>query len=180
MATPASGAITMGNMNTEITRAAATAQISMETVRTRYGGGTSPISFNDLRACEGFTASPSSLSTKFTQYEGWQYRINAHGSVSPNESGGIAVATNSYIIGMNCQTPTACSSFSNANINLADGADPAVTTAGIAAGWRGTDITRVVTANVSRTLGWQAATIGAAYYTYNWPTSGTIHCLVKF
>ena len=150
----------------------------MSTVRTRYGGS-GAISFNDLRAFEGFTASPTSLSTKFTQYEGWQYRFNAHGSVSPNESSGVQVATNSYIIGMNVQTPTACSTFSNANINLADGAS-GITTGGIAAGWRGTDITRVVTANGSRTLGWQAATIGAAYYTYNWPTSGTIHCLVKF
>ena len=179
MATPASGAISMNNMNTEITRASATAQISMSTVRTRYGGGTSAISFNDLRACEGFTANPTQLSTKFTVYEGWQYRFNAHGSVSPNESSGILVAANSYIIGMNASTPVANSGWSNSNINLADGPS-GVTTGGIAAGWRGTDITRVVTANVSRTLGWQTATIGTAYYTYNWPTSGTIHCLVKF
>jgi hypothetical protein len=162
-------------MRSEITRGAGA--ISMSEVRTR-AGRSGAISFSQMYACEGFTANPTALSTKFTQYEGWQYRFNAHGSVSPNEASGVQVAANSYIYGMGVSTPTACTTWSNAYINLADAATGF--NAGITAGWRGTDIIRVVTANVSRTLGWAAATNSSAYYTYNWPTTGTIHCMVQF
>lgn len=176
MATPASGAISMLNMRSEITRGAGA--ISMSEVRTR-AGRSGAISFSDMYACEGFTANPTSLSTKFSYYEGWQYRVFAHGSVSPNEASGVQVAANSYIYSMGTVTPSACTTWSNASLDLADAAT-GFGANGITAGFRGTDIIRVVTANVSRTLGWATASNSTAYYTYNWPTTGTIHCMVQF
>ena len=175
MPTPTSGTISMDNMRDEITRS--TGSVSMSEIRTR-AGRSGAISFNQMYACEGFTANPTSLSTKFTYYQGWQYRLQAHGSVNPNEASGVQVAANSYIYGMNYAVPTACTTWSNSRILLADAATGFNTT--VTAGFRGTDIIRVVTANVSRTLGWQAAVNSAAYYTYNWPSTGTIHCMVQF
>jgi len=177
MPTPTSGTISMDNMRDEITRS--TGSVSMQEIRTR-AGRSGAISFNQMYKCEGFTANPAQLSTKFTQYYGWQYRFNAHGSVSPNEASGVQVAANSYIYGMNYGVPTACTTWTNSSIVLASNSTSAFSTAGMTAGFKGTDITRVVTANVSRTLGWSAATNTSAHYTYNWPTTGTIHCMVQF
>ena len=175
MPTPASGTISMDNMRDEITRS--TGSVSMSEIRTR-AGRSGAISFSQMYKCEGFTANPTALSTKFSYYQGWGYRLYAMGSVNPNEASGVQVAANSYIYDMRYSTPSACTTWSNSTIGLADAATGFNN--GITAGFRGTDITRVVTANVSRTLGWQTATTGTAYYTYNWPSSGTIHCMVQF
>ena len=176
MPTPTSGTISMDNMRDEITRS--TGSVSMSEIRTR-AGRSGAISFSNMYACEGFTANPGFLSTKFTNYYGWQYRFNAVGSVNPNESQGVQVAANSYIYGMYYAIPASCTTFSNSQIVLTTNAT-GFGTGTITAGFRGTDIIRVVTANVSRTLGWAAATNTVAYYTYNWPTTGTIHCMVQF
>jgi len=175
MPTPSGPTISMDNMRDEITRS--TGSVSMQEIRTR-AGRSGAISFSQMYKCEGFTANPASLSTKFTYYQGWQYRFQAHGSVNPNESSGVQVAANSYIYGMNYALPTSNTTFANSRIYLADAASGFGGT--ITAGFRGTDISRVVTANVSRTLGWETASDTAAAYTYNWPSTGTIHCMVQF
>ena len=64
MPTPTSGAISMNDMNVQITRASGTATISMDTIRTRYGGS-GAISFNDLYNTEGFTLTCGVFSSKF-------------------------------------------------------------------------------------------------------------------
>jgi hypothetical protein len=171
MATPASGAISMNDMNVEITRAGGTATISMDTIRTRYGGS-GAISFNDLRKSEGFTVTCGTYVSKFFSFDGWNSGIST-GSVSPNEtSGWVQFAANSYLTSMTAGT----GSDDIAAIGLAAHTD--FTTAGITAGFKGGDVTRIVTANVSRSLG--ASADEYRYFTYDMPSSGTINCLIKF
>lgn len=173
MPTPASGAISMDDMRTHINRAT-TSAISMSEMRDRYGGS-GAISFSDLRNCEGFVASPSTYASKFVNLDGWELRIWGFGSVSPNEATGIQIAANSYIGGMTAGTGTNTDAnillYSNTTIESANGT--------YTAGYNATNITRIVTANTSRTLG-TATAEGSRPYTYDWPTSGTVHCLVKF
>jgi hypothetical protein len=173
MPTPASGTISMDDMRTHINRAT-TSAISMSEMRDRYGGS-GAISFSDLYDCEGFVASPASYASKFINFEGWEYRVWGVGSVSPNEASGVQVAANSYIGGMTSPTGTSTDSiiylYSDTSIGSANGS--------FTSGYTSADITRVVTANTSRTL---ASTSGDSqrFFTYDWPSSGTIHCLVKF
>lgn len=173
MPTPASGAISMNDMRTHINRATSSS-ISMSEMRDRYGGS-GAISFSDLYDCEGFTANPGAYTSKFVNLDGWELRIWGVGSVSPNEATGIQIAANSYIGGMysdaGASTTATIALYANTTLETTNG----TFTAGYAAG----DITRIVTANTSRTLG-STASDSIKNYTYDWPTSGTIHCLVKF
>lgn len=171
MPTPASGQISMNDMRTHINRATSSA-ISMSEMRDRYGGS-GQINFSDLYDCEGFTASPAGYTAKGIDYEGWEYRLYGFGSVSPNEASGIQVAANSYIGGMFSNTST------NPSIALMTFySDASVGGGTITAGYTPSDVTRIVTANTSRTLG--AAGSININFTYDWPNTGTIHCLVKF
>lgn len=173
MATPASGAISMSEMRSEITRG--TGAISMSEVRTRYGGS-GAISFNELYACEGFVITSGSYSSKFVSYTGYN-ALSATGSVSPAESNSrVQFATTSFLNAMTTTIYTGVSFAEIANNNAGNLGAPQ-------AGWRGSDVIRVVTANVSRSF--DTTTIGPAtnnnfYYAYTWPASGSIHCLLKF
>lgn len=163
----------MLDMRNEITRGSG--QISMSEVRTRYGGS-GQISFSDLRKCEGFTVNPAnyySPSKFFTaDFDGWDLRVYNFGSISPNEASGIQVAANSYIGAM-----TAANGSSSAQMSLYS--NTTFDSNNITDGYRAGNVTRIVTANTSRSI---TGTFGntVVYYTYDWPTSGTIHCLVKF
>lgn len=177
MPTPGSGAISMNDMRTEINRATSSS-ISMSEMRDRYGGSGS-ISFSDLRNCEGFTANPANyyFSSKYTtlNLDGWDRRVYLFGSISPNEANGIQVAANSYI----------CASFSSAGTGtdgvlvLYNDTGISTTNTGYTSGFAGVNVTRIVTANVSRSITSTYANSNV-YFTYDWPTTGTIHCLVKF
>ncbi len=173
MPTPASGTISMNDMRTHINRATGSS-ISMSEMRDRYGGS-GAISFSDLYDCEGFTANPAAYTSKFVNIDGWDYRIWGIGSVSPNEASGIQVAANSYIgsmySGQGTDSQSLLNLFSNTTLESANGT--------FTAGYTSSSITRIVTANTARTLG---ATNGDGQiaFTYDWPTSGTVHCLVKF
>lgn len=57
MATPASGAISLNNMRSEIMRTSS-GSISMSTIRTMMQGGTGSISFNSCRGAKGFPNEP--------------------------------------------------------------------------------------------------------------------------
>lgn len=175
MAIPASGAISMNDMNVEITRAAGTASVSMTTIRTRYGGS-GAISFSDLRKSEGFTITCGTVTSKFISVDGYFPTASPPvGSVSPNESNGfVQFAANSYLSLM------ASGNGTDAQASIGIMSDNNFGSAGVTTGFKATNITRVVTANTSRTLGWAAADDNTAYFTYDFPTSGTIHCLVKF
>jgi hypothetical protein len=172
MPTPASGAISMNNMNTEITRASGTATVSMNTIRTRYGGS-GAISFNDLRKAEGFTVTCGTYVSKFINFDGWNVYLGT-GSVSPNENAGhLQFATNSFLSDLNAGT----GSDTNASVGIRS--DTSGTTTGITVGFRATDVTRIVTQDVSRTLG-SAPEEFYRFFTYDVPSSGTITCLIKF
>jgi len=80
MPTPASGAISLGDMRTEITRG--TGAISMSEIRTRYGGS-GAISFSDLYDSEGFTITTGSYRSKFINQDGYNSLVAYIGSVSP-------------------------------------------------------------------------------------------------
>jgi hypothetical protein len=161
----------MNDMNVEILRASGTATISMETIRTRYGGS-GAISFGDLYKSEGFTVTCSTYVTKFVSFDGWNTPFGV-GSVSPNEaSGTLQFAANSYLAQMTAGTGGDTASA----IGLASKTD--FNTTGITAGFRGGDVTRIVTANTSRSLG--SSTDSSRGFTYDMPSSGTIHCLIKF
>ena len=173
MATPASGAISMNDMNVEITRASGTATLSMDTIRTRYGGS-GAISFNDLRKSEGFQVICGTYSSKYYSFDGFNKSFGI-GSVSPNEANlMVQFAANSYMSDMSSAVGSDGAAISMA----ADISISSIT--GITTGFKGTDVTRIVTANTSRTLGWATASNSSAYFTYDFPASGTIHCLVKF
>ena len=173
MATPASGAISMNDMNVQITRASGTATISMDTIRTRYGGS-GAISFGDLYKSEGFQVICGTYSSKYFSFDGFS-QVFGIGSVSPNEANlMVQFAANSYMADMSSPVASDAAALSLfADISLSS-------TTGITTGFKGTDVTRIVTANTSRTLGWATASNSDVYFTYDFPASGTIHCLVKF
>lgn len=170
MATPASGAISMNDMNVQITRASGTATLSMDTIRTRYGGS-GAISFNDLYNTEGFTLTCGVFSSKFVTYNG--YSEGVIGSVSPAEvSSRVQFAANSYLESMIALSGTPTTTLS------ALASTPGGNGSGITAGFKGTNVTRVVAANTSRTI--TASSNDTFSYTYTMPGTGTIHCLLKF
>ncbi len=172
MPTPASGTISMDDMRTHINRATGSA-ISMSEMRDRYGGS-GAISFSNLYDTEGFTVTCSSYTSKFVNFEGWS-QIFAVGSVSPNEANStVQVAANSYIYQLYAGTGASTAS----QMNFADNNGGVTNVNSITAGYRGTDVTRIVTANTSRTI--TSSSNNAIAFTYDAPTSGTIHCLVKF
>jgi hypothetical protein len=180
MPTPASGAISMNDLNVEVLRAGGTATVAMSTIRARYGGSGS-ISFSDLRKAEGFTLNPANItiSGKFAQNsDGWQ--DDSVGSISPDEnSGRLQFAANSFLFSIledNLGSP--------GTTRLQIGQDTAVIYPSgdqVTDGFRTSNITRLVLANTS--YGVTAAsnsTFSYADVSYNMPTSGTIHCLIKF
>lgn len=183
MATPASGAISMNDMNVQITRASGTATISMSTIRTRYGGS-GAISFNDLRKSEGFTINPVrvSIGGKFANdRDGWSSITGStQGSISPDEgSGRVQFAAGSWI------AEVIESSFATgATLISIEPNSTGYTTNGngVTAGFKSTSVSRVVLANTSRSI--TSSDSGAAasnlFVNYDMPTSGTIHCLMKF
>lgn len=182
MPTPGSGAISMNDMRTHINRATGSS-ISMSEMRTRYGGSGS-ISFSDLRNCEGFTIDPVRVyvSGKLSQNtDGWTAGYSPQGSISPNESNGrLQLASASFLLQVmednifNAGT-TQLEFTENNSVLIANG--DAVT-----AGFKSTNLTRAVIANTSRTI--TSATSSSAqcsaYLSYDMPTSGTLHCLLKF
>ena len=176
MATPASGAISMNNFRIEITRATGSS-ISMSEVRTRYGGS-GAISFNALRKVEGFNITCGQKNDKFGSYDGYD-SLFATGSVSPTESNSLlGFAANSWLTGM---YSTPAGSFSTAYLYLSSSNTYGGMT-GFTTGFNATNITRIVTANTSRSIGtyYGANANTNRIFTYDFPTSGTIHCLVKF
>ena len=185
MPTPASGTISMNNMNTEILRASGTATVSMDTIRTRFGGS-GAISFSDLHDCEGFTINPARYytSSKFftANNDGWSVQpalIGVFGSISPNESNGmVQFAAASFLEALyedNLYDPglTAVVLREDNNPGNYPGSPDTITT-----GYKGGDISRVVLANTSRSINAQANNYASV--NYDMPTSGTIHCLIKF
>jgi len=177
MATPASGTISMNNMNTEILRAGGTATVDMNTIRTRFGGS-GAISFSDLHDCEGFTVTCGEFNTKFGTSTGFHDGI--YGSVSPDEGDGrVQFAANCWIYTISSGTGNpgiaGCELSQTSTTDTMNG--DAVT-----AGYRATDVTRIVTANVSRggIFGLSNSTFSNFIFDYTMPGSGTIHCLIKF
>lgn len=172
MATPASGAISMNDMRTHINRATSSA-ISMDEMRTRFGGS-GAISFSDLYKCEGFIVSPADFNNKFLNADGWSY--SAFGSVTPNEANGmVQFAANSYVGGMYALDGT--NNFATMYMYN----DPSGTTGpGWTSGFAPSNTTRIVTANTSRSITGVDDSSGTVNFTYDWPSTGTIHCLVKF
>lgn len=177
MPTPGSGAISMNDMRTNINRATSSS-ISMSEMRDRYGGSGS-ISFSDLRNCEGFTANPANyyFSSKYTtlNLDGWDRRLYLFGSISPDEANGVQVAANSYII----SSYSGAGTDTNASLVLYNDTSFGTTNTGYTSGFTAVNVTRVVTANVSRSITGTYAN-SQVYFTYDWPTTGTVHCLVKF
>lgn len=184
MPTPGSGAISMNDMNVQITRASGTATVDMNTIRTRYGGS-GAISFSDLRNAEGFTIDPVRYYTsgKTSQNtDGWSDGYNNQGAISPDEGAGrIQFAANSYLFSVLEDNIFAGGATT---LNLAEN-DTLILANGdvVTAGFKGTNVSRVVLANTSRSItGANSTGIYGSYVTvsYDMPTSGTIHCLVKF
>jgi len=182
MPTPGSGAISMNDMRTHINRATSSS-ISMSEMRTRYGGSGS-ISFSDLRNCEGFTIDPVRVyvSGKLAQNtDGWATGYYPQGSISPNENNGrLQFADASFLVQVledNIFNTGTTQLLLTQNNSVSFGNGSQVTT-----GFKTTNITRVVLANTSRTI--TSATSNDnqsdAYISYDMPTSGTIHCLIKF
>lgn len=170
MPTPGSGAISMNDMRTEITRATSSS-LSMSEIRTRYGGSGS-ISFSDLYKCEGFTVTCGTQSSKYISFDGWNTPFGV-GSVSPNEASGyLQFAANSYLGIMEAGTGT------NTGASMTFYANTGLGVSGITAGFRGDSVTRIVTANTSRSI--TASAESSTSFTYDMPSSGTIHCLIKF
>lgn len=184
MPTPASGQISMNDMRTHINRATSSS-ISMSEMRARYGGS-GQISFSDLRNAEGFTITAARYYTtsKFfsANNDGWGSGgfVGTFGSVSPNESNGmVQFAANSYMKYLyednlfNQGTTSLGIKENNNNDDYNDGNGNTIT-----AGYKGSNITRIVIANTSYSITGSGNTF--ATVSYNMPTSGTLHCLVKF
>jgi len=171
MATPASGAISMLNMRSEITRG--TGAISMSEVRTRYGGS-GAISFNELYASEGFVQTNGQTSTKFVTFNGWHAFQGPTGSVTPNESGGTVVIVSSAP-GSRIYANFQVSGQTNNSLILSNTSGGAT----LSSGWTGTDIIRMVCGNTARSIVSQATT-SVSWQGLTMPSSGQLHNLVKF
>lgn len=155
----------------------------MSEMRTRYGGS-GAISFSDLYDTEGFQVTIGSITNKFGTNEGWQDQpFEGIGSVSPNEGGGtqgrIQVASSSWLQGLHSPgigntaaqlsiTQDATEVFGNGDL--------------VTAGYKATDVTRLVVANTSYSITAAYSNSSLSYLTinYDFPSSGTVHCLVKF
>lgn len=184
MPTPASGAISMNDMRTHINRATGSS-ISMSEMRDRYGGS-GAISFSDLYDSEGFTINPARYyaSSKFfsANNDGWSVQptlLGVFGSISPTESNGmVQFAAASFLEALyedNIYDPglTVVALRPDNNPDNWPGDSNTIT-----AGYKGGDISRVVLANTSRSINAQANNYASV--SYDMPTSGTIHCLIKF
>ena len=187
MPTPASGAISMNDMRTHINRAT-TSSISMSEMRTRYGGS-GAISFSDLYNTEGFTITPARYytSSKFftSNNDGWSSGgfPGAFGSVSPAESNGmVQFATNSFLKWTyqdNIYDPNSVTFGIDNNNDPDDFSD--TNGNNITTGYKGGNITRLVVANTSYSVVSSGNTFASASTgSYDMPTSGTVHFLVKF
>jgi hypothetical protein len=182
MPTPASGAISMNDMRTHINRATGSA-ISMSEMRTRYGFPSGGISFADLYDVEGFVVTIGSVTNKFGTDEGWRDQdFEGIGSVSPNESGTslgrVQVAAASWLQGLFspglANTTFQLSITENTTAQFGQGDL-------VTAGYRATDLTRIVIANTAYAFtGYSNSSVSYATGDYNFPASGTVHCLVKF
>lgn len=171
MPTPSSGAISMNDMRSEITRATSSA-LGMDEIRTRFGGS-GAISFSDLYKCEGFTITCGTQSSKFISLDGWNVFLGV-GSVSPAEANSrVQFAANSYLAQLSALAGTSDAA------QLQIYADASAGASGVTAGFRADSITRVVTANTSRSLT-GTPDENVRQFTYDVPGSGTIHCLLKF
>ena len=184
MPTPASGAISMNDMRTHINRAT-TSAIGMDEMRTRFGGS-GAISFSDLYNCEGFTINPARYyeSTKFfsANNDGWSVQptlIGVMGSINPNESNGmVQFAAASFLEALyednlyNAGITSVGLREDNNPGNWPGNPDT------ITAGYRGGNISRVVLANTARSINSSGNNFTAV--SYDMPTSGTVHCLIKF
>ena len=139
MVTPSSGAISMLDMRSEITRGSGS--ISMSEVQSHYGG-TGPISFNELYRCEGFFINPGERAAgKSDVVIGYERTSFTLGSVSPDEvSGRIQFATNSFLSQF-----TSLSSLSASTTIIIDNntSTDAPVGSSITAGFRANNITRV-------------------------------------
>lgn len=181
MPTPSSGAISMNDMRTHINRATSSS-ISMSEMRARYGGS-GAISFSDLRNAEGFTINPvrNSIGGKFaSDTDGWDTVI-VFGSMSPDEgSGRLQFAANSW---MSTVTESVTYNPGTTNINIEPNSTGYVVNGDqVTAGYKTTNVSRVVLANTSLSIFGAASnsiTSGLSV-SYDMPTSGTIHCLIKF
>jgi hypothetical protein len=182
MPTPASGTISMNDMRTHINRATGSA-ISMSEMRDRYGGS-GAISFSNLYNSEGFTINPArrTVTGKFAaDYDGWSSISGlTNGSISPDEgSGRLQFATNSWL------TEVQESSFVAGSTQISIDPNSTGYTANgdaVTAGFKTTSVSRVVLANTSRSITSNASGASTSYVlvSYDMPTSGTIHCLMKF
>ena len=180
MPTPASGTISMGDMRSEITRGSGA--ISMSEVRTRYGGGTSAISFNELYDCEGWVHTNTTYTSKFFNQYGWS-PLGGNGGLDPNEGGTSPDIAGSVIF--TTATPgsrltfcfTQSSTNGNTQVILANNSGGSASGPPIA-GYRGTDVTRIVIANTARSI--VSSTSTSVVATYTMPGSGQSHCLIKF
>ena len=185
MPTPASGAISMNDMRTHINRATSSS-ISMSEMRARYGGS-GAISFSDLYDAEGFTINPARYysSTKFftSNNDGWSSGgfPGVFGSVSPSESNGmVQFASSSYLKWVyedNVFDPNSTTLGIDNNTDPDDFSDSNGNT--ISTGYKGSDITRVVLGNTSCSIV-SAANTFVTVSPNDMPTSGTVHCLIKF
>ena len=172
----------MNDMRTEINRATSSS-ISMSEMRDRYGGS-GAISFSNLYNSEGFTINPArrSVTGKFAaDYDGWSSVSGVEqGSISPNESSGrVQFATNSYL------AEVVENSFSPGSTQISIEPNSTGFTAngdGVTGGFKTTSVTRVVLANTSYSITSSSSGSGSSnlFVNYDMPTSGTIHCLMKF
>jgi hypothetical protein len=178
MPTPTSGAISMLNMRTEITRG--TGAISMSEVRDRYGGS-GAISFNSLYKTEGFVITAGQLVSKFFTINGYNAGGGSFltvGSVTPQESNNrVQFAAAAFL-----QSIDASAGQSNSNVRISPDNTGGANGNAVTAGFKVTDITRCVVANTSRTLGTAAAnnTTSLLLISYQMPSSGTLHSLIQF
>lgn len=173
MPTPASGQISMNDMRTHINRAT-TSAISMSEMRTRYGGS-GQINFSDLYDSEGFVITCGTYGDKFYSADGWS-TIFSFGSVSPNEANGqVQFAANSWLRDV---SSTPAGTGSSGGISIYDSGDPGTFGNNVTVGYRGTDVTRIVIANTSLTI--TSPSVTGFGFSYDFPQSGSIHCLIKF
>lgn len=174
MPTPKTGAISMLDMRTEITRG--TGAVSMSEVRTR-AGFTGAISFSDVRNAEGALITQGSFTYKGATSNGYTYS-GLYGSISPNDNNRMMqIAANSFlgqVVTGPAATATTITLFSS-NTGVANGS--AVTT-----GYKVTNVNYVAIGGTSRTVSNPISNTTVSYFTVSGTMagSGTTDFFIRF
>lgn len=163
MATPATGAISFADLNSEIVRQSSTAQLSMNTAAQRLGyGATSQVSMSDLRKSYGATVTAGLFN-------------GGGGDIYTGYDPGFGIGSVDYSTITGSMTLSAAVSLTlDSDLQYSD-----IVFANYITGYNGTDVNRVAIANDVKTID-SAQANSVSIIPYAFPSFGTFTIGIRF